>query len=65
MIFRSSVGWPSPARDWSFWLQLREGGEWMTLCALRPDSARDVARWMDRHPLRMDLRIWAERVGLE
>ncbi len=63
-VFRSSVGWPHPARDYSYWLQIREGAEWMSVCELRPIAAREVARWMDRHPLRQDVRIWAERVGL-
>lgn len=62
MICLSSRDMPSPPKGWSFWLQVRDGGTWSTVCCLRLTDAWDVLRWLDRHPLRRELRVLAEKI---
>lgn len=59
MVYRSSLGMPRSFAGYSIWLQVREEGDWVSVCALLPSEARQLARWMDRHPLRMDIRVYA------
>jgi len=59
MVFRSSLGMPRSFKGYAIWLQVREQGEWASVCTLLPSEARAFGRWMDRHPLRMDLRVYA------
>ena len=62
MIYRSSLELPRNLRGYALWLQVLDQGRWYEVCCLRPADARQVARWLDRHPLRTNLRISAVTV---
>jgi hypothetical protein len=62
MIYRSSRELPQNLRGYALWLQCLDAGVWSEVCCLRPADARQVARWLDRHPLRTNLRISAVTV---
>jgi len=53
---------PASFAGYSLWLQVRDGGEWTVVCELNANAAKEVGRWLDRHPLRRELRILAEKV---
>lgn len=63
MIYLSSRELPRNLRGYAIWLQVRDHGEWTVVCKLLPSEARAVCRWLDRHPLRQELRVYAEKVG--
>ena len=62
MIFLSSRDLPASLRGHALWLQVRDQGQWSAVCKLLPSEAREVCRWLDRHPLRQELRVLAEKV---
>lgn len=62
MVYRSSLGMPRSFRGYAIWLQVKELGEWKSVCTLSPTAAREAGRWMDRHPLRLDVRVYATPV---
>lgn len=57
MIYRSSRDLPRTLRGHALWLAVLDNGTWYEVCPLRPADARAVCRWLDRHPLRSNLRI--------
>lgn len=62
MIYRTSADLPRSLRGYAIWLQVLDDGVWYEVCALRAADARAVARWLDRHPRRTNLRLSAVTV---
>jgi len=62
MIYLSSRDLPASLRGYALWLQVRDQGQWSCVSKLLPSEAREVCRWLDRHPLRQELRVLAEKV---
>jgi hypothetical protein len=62
MIYRTSRELPRSLRGYAIWLQVLDQGAWYEVCSLRPADARAVLRWLDRHPLRTNLRVIATTV---
>jgi len=62
-IFLSSTGLPRSLQGYALWLQVRDAGHWSCVCKLLPSEARDLCRWLDRHPLRQEIRVLAEKVS--
>jgi hypothetical protein len=53
---------PSSFAGYVIYLQVRDAGEWTVVCELTPIAAKEVGRWLDRHPLRREVRVLAEKV---
>ena len=62
MIYLSRSEMPASLRGYALYLQVRDAGDWSVVCELSPTAAKEVGRWLDRHPLRRELRILAEKV---
>jgi len=60
--FLSSTDLPRNLTGWALWLQVRDQGQWSDACCILPSEARQLFRWMDRHPLRQELRIRGEHM---
>jgi hypothetical protein len=62
MIFPSRERLPSSLYGYACWLQLWYDGRWVTLARLGRSSARDLVRWLERHPDTRQMRVWIEKV---
>lgn len=62
MIYLSRREMPASFAGYAIYLQVRDAGEWSVVCELSSNGAKEVGRWLDRHPLRRELRILAERL---
>ena len=62
MIYHSRAEMPASFSGYVIYLQVRDAGEWTVVCELHATAAKEVGRWLDRHPLRRELRILAEKV---
>ena len=62
LIYLSRREMPASLAGYSLWLQVRDAGEWSVVCELNPTAAKEVGRWLDRHPLRREVRVLAEKV---
>ena len=63
MTFLSSSDLPKSLSGYALWLQVRDNGQWSDACCLLPSETRQLFRWLDRHPLRRELRVRAEKAG--
>lgn len=52
MIYRTSRELPRSLRGYAIWLMLPvPGKDWVCVCTMRPQDARQALRWSDRQPV--------------
>lgn len=62
MIYRSSRELPTSLRGCAIWMQVFDGVKWNMSNCLRAHDARQLARFLDRNPDVVWLRIYTEKI---
>jgi len=45
------------------WLQCLDHGSWYAVLKINAEQARDTCAWLDRHPMRTNLRVLVLSTG--